>query len=105
MKSPVQNPWPDARFPSPVQREGGSPRGFVCILDLRPARDLRETLPRAQLLAWAALLAIAVYAAGDWSASRPAPVLRLNAAAVQISEWESPTGFLLTEKFEPLPPR
>ena len=52
----------------------------------------------------AACVALLVFLADLWSPSRPAHLLLLDADAVQLTGWESPTVFLLADDFFPTPP-
>ena len=81
--------WPDAN----------AGRGFVCILDLRRDRCKKESYPDGHILAWAALLVVVVLFAGIRAPENPSPPLHLDAAAMQLVSWESPTGFLLDFDF------
>ncbi|MEO6787843.1 MAG: hypothetical protein ABI318_17100 [Chthoniobacteraceae bacterium] len=78
-------------------------RGFVCILDTRPARNGTKSGLIGRFLACAVLLLVALLAA-SWVASRPSIPLLFDDGAVQLSEWKSPTDFLLRHDFFPTLP-
>ena len=78
-------------------------RGFVCILDTRPARRNAGWDLAVCLFLCAALLATVMFLGGAWDAPRPVHPLRLDDDALHLAEWESPTGFLLADDFPPTP--
>ena len=78
-------------------------RGFVCILDLRPARSGKSGLT-GRFFACMVLLSLVILFASMRVPTRPAPPLLFNAASMNLTAWESPTGFLLTNDFPPTPP-
>ena len=98
------HPWLREKFRAPGQLIGGSARGFVCILDVRPARSGRKSDVIGHCMAWAALLALAALAFSDDRSLRPVPPLQPDDDALQLARWESPTDFLLKADFPPTPP-
>ncbi len=83
------------------ERDAATAGDFVCILDLRRARPRIDAGPRLRAVAFAMLGAAAAVVAGVWIAMKPASVPKLDAAALQLACWESPTGFLLATDFSP----
>ena len=104
MNSLHDDPWLREKFRALRRYEADTARGFVCILDFRRARGGTESRPTGRFFACAALFALAGFIAGLWVSSRPARPLHLNAAAVQLAAWESPTGFLLAADFQTTQP-
>ena len=74
-------------------------RGFVCILDLRHERRKVESHPTDRFMVWAVLLALVMVFTGMRIPARPAPPLHLDADALRLAAWKSPTGFLLADDF------
>ena len=79
-------------------------RGFVCILDLRRERRKLESCPTGRLIACAALLSLVMIFTGVRIPTRPAPPLHLDADALRLAAWKSPTGFLLADDFQTTQP-
>ena len=82
---------------------GGGP-GFICILDLRRERRKLESCPTGRLIACAALLSLVMIFTGVRIPTRPAPPLHLDADALRLAAWKSPTGFLLADDFQTTQP-
>lgn len=77
--------------------------GFVCILDLR--RGCRsDSCFTSRFIVLAALLAFVISFAGMLPRNKPAEPLSLSAAATELADWESPTGFLLDAILPTAPP-
>lgn len=51
------------------------------------------------IIAWAALFVAVVIYAGIRAPEIPSPSLQLDAAVLQLTAWELPTGFLLGSDF------
>jgi len=103
MNSFPNSPRLGERFGALRWRAANSGPGFVCILDLRHGcRKNRSCAGR--LITGAALLAMVIFCVLVRVPAKTAPPLILDAAAVQLTDWESPTGFLLSDDFLPTPP-